>query len=104
MKLVSIRHDPGQSSRYYFIVPEHLKNKVCVGAEVVCDTRRGYTSGEVMEIFDEPQQIEDVLRREYLEPYQLKCIVEVTKVPAKKKKISIVDNESVNTLLFGEAQ
>lgn len=48
MNVVLVQHGSQQSKKYCFEVPDSLLSKVQLRAEVVCDTRRGYTHGHIV--------------------------------------------------------
>ena len=52
MKYVAVRHEPQHQNVWYFKVPEELSKYVCVGNNVICDTRYGLTKGKVEYILD----------------------------------------------------
>lgn len=56
MKYVAIKHNPEHTNVWWFSVPEELEDRVYVGAEVLCITRKGKASGKIMYIMEEIPQ------------------------------------------------
>lgn len=52
MKYVAVKHKPTHTNVWWFVVPEELEEIVHVGAEVLCDTRKGNSTGKVEYILD----------------------------------------------------
>lgn len=52
MKYVAVRHKPQHTNVWWFSVPEELEDRVYVGAEVLCNARRGEASGKIEYIMD----------------------------------------------------
>ena len=57
MKYVAVRHKPSHTKVFWFSVPEELEDKVSVGAQVLCNTSKGKSTGRIECILDGvPQQ------------------------------------------------
>lgn len=52
MKYVSVRHKPEHTNVWWFSVPTELSNKVTVGAEVLCNTKKGCSPGRIVSVLD----------------------------------------------------
>lgn len=52
MKYVAIKHKPEHTNVWWFSVPEELEDKVYIGAEVLCITKKGKASGKIMYIME----------------------------------------------------
>lgn len=52
VKYVGVRHKPEHQNLFWFYVPEQLSNMISVGKTVVCDTRKGKTTGVVAQVID----------------------------------------------------
>lgn len=52
MKYVGVRHKPEHTNLFWFYVPESLSHLISVGQRIVCDTRKGKTTGVVVQIID----------------------------------------------------
>lgn len=52
MKYVAIKHKPEHTNVWWFSVPEELEDKVYIGAEVLCLTRKGKATGKIVSIMD----------------------------------------------------
>ncbi len=52
MKYVAVRHKPTHTNCFWFTVPEELEDRVYVGADVLCDTRKGHSTGNIASILD----------------------------------------------------
>lgn len=52
MKYVAVKHKPTHTNVWWFSVPEELNDMVHVGAEVLCNTRKGSASGKIEAVMD----------------------------------------------------
>lgn len=52
MKYVAVRHKPTHANVFWFAVPDELDGIVRVGADVICSTRRGDSTGVIASILD----------------------------------------------------
>lgn len=52
MKYVAVKHKLEHQKVWYFKVPEELSKYVCVGSNVICNTRYGLVKGKVEYILD----------------------------------------------------
>lgn len=52
MKYVAIKHKPEHTNVWWFSVPEELEDRVYIGADVLCITRKGKASGKIMYIME----------------------------------------------------
>lgn len=53
MKLVGVKHQPNQEIVYWFEVPESIANIVCIGDEVLCNTRKGQNKATVVQLMED---------------------------------------------------
>lgn len=49
---VGVRHEPKQTSVYWFEVPESMKSVIKVGSEIICQTKKGENQGTVVCVMD----------------------------------------------------
>lgn len=56
MKYVSVRHKPTHQNVWWFSVPAELENRVKVGSEVLCSTRKGTAPGRIVSILENVEQ------------------------------------------------
>lgn len=52
MKYVAVKHKPSHTKVWWFIIPDDLKDKITLGTEVICETKRGDAYGKVVQIID----------------------------------------------------
>ena len=52
MKCVGVRHKPEHKNIFWFLVPEFLEPITQIGSQVICDTKKGETTGVVMSILE----------------------------------------------------
>ena len=52
MKYVGVRHKPELPYLFWFSVPEPLSHLVSIGKTVMCDTRKGKTTGVVVQVIE----------------------------------------------------
>ena len=61
MKLVAVRHQPSHVNVWWFSVSDKLCDKVSVGSNVLCLTRKGPSEGEVLGVLECKSHMEAAL-------------------------------------------
>lgn len=60
MKCVGVRHKPEHSNLFWFEVPESLEAITQIGTQVICDTRKGNSTGVVDILVEGLDSIESI--------------------------------------------
>lgn len=56
MKYIAVKHKPEHRDVFWFAVPETLEDKVFAGSKVICNTKYGDASGEVVWVLEGYEQ------------------------------------------------
>lgn len=75
MKYVAVKHKPEHTNVWWFAVPTELEERVYVGANVLCMTKKGKATGKIEHIMDSvPQNLAEKIIGKH---FPLKTIIAV---------------------------